>query len=156
MSSGGVDILVALEGPLAGQRWTVTEAGLRIGRDTGNEVSIPDQNVSRQHARAVLYKGVVWVQDAGSRNGVFVNGERVPDQRQLQVGDRITVGPHVFEIVHEAEAPRAAPPRTLPPLPPARDLARWWPVLLVLGLGLAVLATTVMLRERAEPTEQTE
>jgi pSer/pThr/pTyr-binding forkhead associated (FHA) protein len=145
----GHDVLVGIEGPLAGQRWVVSEAGLRVGREPTNEVYVPDQNVSRQHARVVLYKGVAWVQDAGSRNGVFVNNERVPDQRQLVEGDRIVLGPHVFEVVRESAAARVMGAGAARPVSSGRgrDLARYWPVLLVLGLGLAVLATAVWLRD---------
>lgn len=145
----GHDVLVGIEGPLAGQRWVVTEAGLRVGREPTNEVYVPDQNVSRQHARVVLYKGVAWVQDTGSRNGVFVNNERVPDQRELAEGDRIALGTHLFEVVRESAAtgPGGHPAVPSKPLRPAHDLGRYWLVLLVLGLGLAVLATAVWVRQ---------
>jgi pSer/pThr/pTyr-binding forkhead associated (FHA) protein len=91
-------LLFCLEGPLAGRTYTITPEGLRLGRDPGNEVHLDDAGVSRQHARVLLHNGAVWVQDAGSRNGIFVNGERVPDHKQIKVGDRIAVGASIFQV----------------------------------------------------------
>ncbi len=121
--------LVGVEGLLAGKRYPVTATGLRLGRDPENEVHIDDTGVSRQHARVLLHNGAVWVQDAGSRNGLFVNGQRVPDHKQVKEGDRIVLGAHTFAIelveanepteptvVVPAPAPAAAAPAT-PPAP---------------------------------------
>lgn len=93
-----VPVLVGVEGMLAGRSFEVTATGLRLGREPGNEVWLDDSGVSRQHARVILHNGAVWVQDAGSRNGVFVNGERVADHRALNAGDRVVVGAHAFEL----------------------------------------------------------
>lgn len=91
-------MLVGDGGALAGRQWTITPEGLRLGREAENEVHIDDPAVSRQHARVLLHNGSVWVQDAGSRNGVFVNGERVADSKQVKPGDRVVVGTHAFRI----------------------------------------------------------
>lgn len=149
-------VLKSTVGPLAGGQWVVTEAGLRLGREPANDVHIPDTNISRQHARVVLYKGVVWVQDAGSRNGVFVNGERVADQKQVAAGDKVAVGGHLFEIVagEAAPAPITATAPITPSTPRVIPLQRWWPVFLVLGLGLGVLACAGFLHSSTTPTEQ--
>ena len=107
-----VPMLVGVEGVVAGRAFTVTAEGLKIGRDPANEVVIDDTGISRQHARVILHNGAVWVQDAGSRNGVFVNGERVADHKQMGAGDRISIGPNVFEIrLHYPAAP-SMPPQT--------------------------------------------
>lgn len=111
-----VPVLVGVEGSLSGQRFAITATGIRLGREPGNEVWIDDAGVSRQHARVILHNGAVWVQDAGSRNGVFVNAERVADHRALKPGDRVTVGGHSF--VFELQAPGASlPPATMPAKP---------------------------------------
>ncbi|MFZ5482489.1 MAG: FHA domain-containing protein [Myxococcota bacterium] len=102
--------LLCLEGPLAGRAYVITAEGLRLGRDPQNEVHIDDAGVSRQHARVLLHNGAVWVQDAGSRNGIFVNGERVPDHKQVKVGDRLAVGTSVFQV-SMPDAPASAPAR---------------------------------------------
>jgi len=75
--------------------------GVRIGRDPANEMHIDDPEVSRHHARVILHNGVVWVQDAGSRNGVFVNGNRVSGNQQVTPGDQIVIGAHEFVVALE-------------------------------------------------------
>jgi predicted component of type VI protein secretion system len=131
-------LLVAESGPLAGRSWPVTPEGLRIGREDGNEIMVDDAAVSRQHARVLLHNGAVWVQDAGSRNGVFVNGERVPDHRQLKEGDRLTLGAHVFVL--GAPAPRSAAARPAPVAPARRARGGVGMFVLFGGGALAILA----------------
>jgi len=93
-----VPLLVGTSGALQGERFRVTEGGLMVGRDPDCAVSIPDPGVSRQHARVLLHNSTVWVQDAGSRNGVFVNGKRVSRPKQLGPGDEMAVGDHKFTV----------------------------------------------------------
>ncbi|MEL6349385.1 MAG: FHA domain-containing protein [Myxococcota bacterium] len=93
-----VPLLVAIKGPLKGQRYTVTRDGLMVGRDDDCDVVIPDAGVSRQHARVLLHNAAVWVQDEGSRNGVFVNGKRVVRHRQLSPGAELLIGEHAFTL----------------------------------------------------------
>lgn len=130
-------ILVGVEGPNTGLRYPIDAAGLRLGRDPGSEVHIDDPNVSREHARVLIHNGAIWVQDAGSRNGVFVNGKRVADHKQVKGGDRVSIGPHVFEIALPAgtqPVPTARPAEPAPPPPPNPARAS-----LALGLGAAFL-----------------
>ncbi len=129
-------VLVGVEGGLVGQRFVVTTEGLRLGREPGNEVWLDDTGVSRQHARVILHNGAVWVQDAGSRNGVFVNGERVADHRVLKPGDRVSVGTHFFDLEYaNPEGARSAAPRERA-APPASRKWKAWPFALAL-VGVA-------------------
>jgi len=135
-----IPFLVGVEGILAGRRFQVTVAGLRLGRDPENEVHIDDSGVSRQHARVLLHNGAVWVQDAGSRNGIFVNGNRVPDHKQVKEGDRIVLGAHTFTIeltgTVEKTEPLHAATSEQPPVQAARSPAL--PVAVV-GAGILLL-----------------
>jgi hypothetical protein len=65
-----------------------------VGRRTDNDVALPwDLEVSRVHAQLEHVGGEWAVADDGlSRNGTFVNGERVTGRRRLRDGDRIVVG----------------------------------------------------------------
>jgi pSer/pThr/pTyr-binding forkhead associated (FHA) protein len=69
------------------------EAGkcYRVGRDRANDVCFPSGHVSRIHSEIVVEKGQWTIGDLGSRNGTFVNGERVL-KRPLKDGDKIGVG----------------------------------------------------------------
>lgn len=144
--------LVGLEGGLVGQRHAVTAEGLRLGRDPENEVHIDDSGVSRQHARVLLHNGAVWVQDTGSRNGIFVNGHRVPDHKQVKEGDRIVIGAHTFTIELVAPVERAEPRPEPVAAPPAAPPRAGTPITLIVaalllvagcaGLGAALWASS--------------
>jgi pSer/pThr/pTyr-binding forkhead associated (FHA) protein len=92
-------VLVVTGGPLVGQSFPITAEGLVLGRDPGCEIAlIDDANVSREHARVFLHNSAVWAQDAGSRNGVFVNGKRLIRPKQVGPGDKLGLGDHAFTV----------------------------------------------------------
>jgi len=91
-------LLVGVSGVLQGQRYSIPPQGLRVGRQAGNEVLLDETGVSRQHARLIFHNGALWVQDMGSRNGVFVNETRVQAHRQLSPGDKVRIGNTVLEV----------------------------------------------------------
>lgn len=99
-----VPVLVCVDGDLKGQRYEVPEGGLNLGRAPENHVVIADDGVSRFHARVLFDNGALWLRDAGSRNGVFVNNARVTQHHALKVGDEIRVAKHRFVIRLDAES----------------------------------------------------
>ncbi len=106
-------ILIGTEGSLKGSSYAIDTQGLRIGRDPNNEVHLDDPDVSRHHARVILYNGALWVQDAGSRNGVFVNENRISTHKQVGPGDALRIGTHEFRI--DVQVPMQMPQQALPP-----------------------------------------
>lgn len=71
---------------------------ITIGRDTGCTVMIEgDTFVSQRHARVYSVDGQPMVEDLGSTNGSFHNGNRLHGAKLLHPGDRIQVGYTVFE-----------------------------------------------------------
>lgn len=64
-----------------------------IGRDPASTVWVDSTVVSRRHARLVVGDDVITLEDLGSRNGTYVNGDRIEGVRQLGDGDEIRVGP---------------------------------------------------------------
>ncbi|MBC7258229.1 MAG: FHA domain-containing protein [Chloroflexi bacterium] len=86
---GDVPMLVLLGSP--GARYLLTAPRARIGRDPGNDIVIPDRRVSRYHAEIVREGSEFMLRDCGSKNGTFVNGERIVQERRLQDGDEIQV-----------------------------------------------------------------
>jgi pSer/pThr/pTyr-binding forkhead associated (FHA) protein len=65
---------------------------VEIGRAKDVGVSLPDAEVSREHARLSSHDGVVYVEDLSSRNGTFLNGRRVTETIEVREGDEIDVG----------------------------------------------------------------
>ena len=91
-------LLVFTTGPLKGRCVRVPEGGLGVGRADDNAVVIDDEDVSRYHARFLLDNGTLWLQDAGSRNGLFVNDQRVAGHLGLKVGDQVRLATHILEV----------------------------------------------------------
>jgi hypothetical protein len=54
--------------------------------------------VSRKHARIALTDGVITIEDLGSTNGTFVNGEKV-DHGTLKEGDRVLIGTNILKVM---------------------------------------------------------
>ena len=98
--------LLIVNGPLAGQRFTVPKGGLRLGRASASDIVIPDEELSRSHAmfeRSAA--GELTVLDLASANGTFVNGENIGlEACSLRSGDRIEVGATLIQVVPEGFA----------------------------------------------------
>lgn len=80
---------------------------LTIGRNPGNDILIENVGVSRRHAVIKWTGDHAVVEDLGSANGTFVNGQKITS-RPLQDGDEILVLKHrlVYRIPKEAAAPK--------------------------------------------------
>jgi ABC-type multidrug transport system ATPase subunit len=68
-----------------------------VGRAPDNDVRLDGLQISNHHARFVRTNGNVTVEDAGSTNGVYVNGERISSRRGVQLSDVIQIGPFVLQ-----------------------------------------------------------
>lgn len=67
-----------------------------IGRRRSCEIPLLDENVSRIHAEILYSDGVHQIEDRGSTNGIFVNGQRVL-RKKLMDGDLIKMGNSILE-----------------------------------------------------------
>lgn len=83
-------ILIAQSGPLRGQRWGLDDDELVIGRDTDCDVAVRENTVSRRHA-IIFRAGREWKIDDNSKNGTYVNEERVEGPIVLRDGDVISI-----------------------------------------------------------------
>ena len=71
-----------------------------IGRDPSAQISLPDvTTLSREHARLSYRNETVILEDLDSRNGTFVNEERIEEPRVLKSGDRFQVGAAHFKFL---------------------------------------------------------
>lgn len=69
-----------------------------IGRSSELDMVLVEDMVSRRHAKITSTANDVYIQDLGSTNGTFVNGEKVSRSR-LSEGDRILVGTSIIKLV---------------------------------------------------------
>lgn len=83
-------VFIAQSGVLSGQRWSI-DRELTIGRDPTCSLVIPDRQVSRIHARLTPTPEGILLEDLGSKNGTFANGEQIIDPVVLKDGDEIQV-----------------------------------------------------------------
>ncbi len=80
-----------------------------LGRGETCHVQLDDELVSREHARLELHGGKVRVHDLDSRNGTFVNGQKVIRPVALNHGDVLKIS--FFEMLFEAiPIAQTAPP----------------------------------------------
>jgi len=73
-----------------------------IGRSSELDMVLVEEMVSRKHARIALSDGVISIEDLGSTNGTFVNGEKV-DRGTLNEGDRVLIGTNILKVMAVAQ-----------------------------------------------------
>jgi len=82
--------IVVLQGRQLGETFKI-EGSVVLGRGSDADVRINDDEISRRHVRVEQRGDSVWIEDLGSRNGTFVNGERIVNT-ELKDGDKIQLG----------------------------------------------------------------
>ncbi|MBT8198053.1 MAG: FHA domain-containing protein [Acidimicrobiia bacterium] len=92
--------LTVAGGPIAGLSFVLADGTTTIGRSPDNGIVLEDVTVSRHHAVAHLDSNGLTVEDSGSTNGTYVNGERIEGNAILQPGDEVFVGK--FHLVVES------------------------------------------------------
>ncbi len=125
MIQGGESFrLVVRRGPQPNQTYELNKDIITLGRDITNDIVINDPEVSRHHMRMTRGPGGFTIEDLGSTNGTFVNGQRVTGARPLRAGDMIGLGETVtlgYESLGAAvpqpgqPAPGASPSPYQPP-----------------------------------------
>jgi hypothetical protein len=97
--------LVIVDGPDAGREFDLAGA-IVVGRDPDSGIPIEDAEASRRHASFSAEGSTVTVEDLGSTNGTFVNGERLTGSRTVGEGERVRIGTTVFEVRSTVQATR--------------------------------------------------
>ncbi len=104
--------LVVLAGAKQGTEIPLKKEKFLIGRAKECALRAGSEAISRRHCAIVRTGGRVTVRDLGSRNGTFVNDERIEKEVPLSVGDELRVGPLKFRVAAVSSAPAAQPPST--------------------------------------------
>lgn len=90
--------LVVANGKNAGQAIPVSGGKFFIGRAEDCNLRPFSDLISRHHCAILVDQGVVLVRDFGSKNGTFINGERIRAEQEVQNGDRLKVGDLEFDL----------------------------------------------------------
>ncbi len=106
-------LLIWKEDELIKDQWILheTEDKITVGRSADCTVCIPVRWVSRLHAVLRRQKGQFILEDCGSKNGVFVNSQRVIKTHPLADGDIIQLAPGLELIYVDSEATAPLPGR---------------------------------------------
>jgi CheY-like chemotaxis protein len=93
------------------QSLAITRFPTVVGRSSACECQINHPLISRRHCVFDLRDGEIWVQDLGSLNGTFLNGERVSGPRPIHDGDRLdlTFLPYEVRLPKSGDAPVVQP-----------------------------------------------
>ena len=102
-----------------------------IGRSSDLDMVLVEDMVSRRHAKISSTDSEVYIQDMGSTNRTFVNGEKIAGRALLHEGDRILVGTSIIKVVavegqlaNQSEAERGVGSRPAPSSARPRRVAR--------------------------------
>ena len=97
------------------------DEGLLIGRSVGGDGGLGgDPELSREHAN-IKWAGVqLLIEDLGSTNGTFVNGERITEATPIRPGDAISIGASTLEVAGTVPAAPDPTLATAPPIQPTR------------------------------------
>jgi pSer/pThr/pTyr-binding forkhead associated (FHA) protein len=122
--------LIVLAGAKQGLEIPLKKDKFLIGRAKECALRAGSEAISRRHCAIVRSNGRLTVRDLGSRNGTFVNDERIDKETPLSVGDELRVGPLKFRISAMSTAPpaetKSTPPAQQPKpqkKPPVRNVA---------------------------------
>ena len=163
MDTSNLELMVTA-GPLAGRRFVVSDAGLRLGRSSSCEISVADPALSRNHCLFEVRDGAVWVTDLASANGTLVNGEllggdsfRLKPEDVVSVSDteiRLAVGggeppPVDLGLGRDVEVQADGEGDNVAPRPNVMRLVMW------AVAGLAVLGAAYMIVGTPQQTEET-
>lgn len=122
---------VMRSGPTPGVTFPLEGEQLIIGRDSSNSVAINDAEISRKHSRLSFQGGKYVLEDLGSTNGTFVNGQRLTGPVVLKPGDVVSLGEQIVlmydaistdpgaTMVSPRQSVRATPPPVQSNTPPA-------------------------------------
>ena len=127
--------LIVARGPHAGEELPVKGPKYFIGRAEDCQLRPRTDLVSRHHCALVFEEDRISIRDFGSKNGTYVNDERVFGELQLRTGDLLKVGNLEFEVritLLSAKKP-SAPPANVAPAEqaapaeksPDADVANW-------------------------------
>ena len=87
-----------LEGANAGERVSLDEAPLLVGRGSDAQIRLDDDYVSTRHARIAASGDQWFVEDLGSTNGTYIGSQRLTQPTTLQLGSQVRIGKTILEL----------------------------------------------------------
>lgn len=110
------ELLIWQEGELIKEQWILEDDEILVGRDEQCQIKLPSRWISRIHVRLVRRGTHFEAEDAGSKNGLYINGERIYKPHILEDGDKLQLAPGLDLIFVDSEATAPLPGRSAEPL----------------------------------------
>jgi len=105
--------LKVMQGSHLGKEYKIPTPKCLIGRGDDCHLKPQSEAISRRHCVIITTENEVVVRDLNSRNGTYVNDERVAEEAVLLHGDMLRVGPLQFELVIEPSAAKPKRPKVV-------------------------------------------
>jgi len=90
-----------------GHIYLIRTNGLRIGRNSSNDIVLNNPSISRFHVSIIIHQGKLWVRDENSKIGVIVNSHKIVQQQEIFPGDIIQIGTWTFQLMQGSSPPTA-------------------------------------------------
>jgi pSer/pThr/pTyr-binding forkhead associated (FHA) protein len=87
-----IGVVIVQDGAERTKIFVPPSSRITAGRNPSNEIVLNTRVASQKHFAIFSDAGAAYVEDLGSSNGVWINGEQVRGRRRLQTGDLISVG----------------------------------------------------------------
>lgn len=103
---GSQPVLVLMEGNTIQDAFLLQSEEITLGRSTDNDIIVQEIDISRKHIRLTWQNGRYYIEDLNSRNGTFVNGERLRGRLELHHSDAIQLGATTrLHLIFRADLP---------------------------------------------------
>src|SRR5262245_24005073 len=114
-----VSLVVMAAGAQAGKVLEIKVPQFLVGRDPECHLRPASPMISKKHCALIQKDGKLYLKDFGSTNGSFVNDQPVKNAVEVKNGDKLKIGPLLFEVRLEASSTVAQPAK-----PPAQAGAK--------------------------------
>jgi pSer/pThr/pTyr-binding forkhead associated (FHA) protein len=91
-------VLIVTQGSQTGQSAALADGVIMIGRGADCQIILDDDYVSTRHARVVSGENGVYVEDLGSTNGSYVNGQRITAPTTITMSDTVRIGRTILKL----------------------------------------------------------
>lgn len=97
--------LICIDGVAVGEEVSLNYGETTLGRNDDNDICVLDPEVSRNHCKIYINKGIITVNDVNSCNGFFVNEVRHRDSYNIKAGDLLRLGNTTYMLYDDDNPP---------------------------------------------------